>query len=150
MGEYSSFFDKLVGKHKLQGIEQVYNYKSIDWYGDEIETNAIILKIDGINYAFVEDPDDGYRSFLDNEHSGVTDIEPKYLLPNIDVYIERKLPAEERNIYNYETSLYGIEIYDSITDKMVLRLGTYTNDKYYPECVLEYYPENFACNCVKE
>ena len=48
MGEYS-FFDALVGKHKLQGIEQVYNYKSIDWCEHEIETNAIILKIDGIN-----------------------------------------------------------------------------------------------------
>ena len=32
----------------------------------------------------------------------------------------------------------------------VLIAQDYYDDEYYPECVLEYHPENFACNDVKE
>ena len=103
-------------------------------------TNAILIKLDNTNYIFIEDPDDGYRSFMCP--IAITDRTPKYILPDIEVTIEHitePIPEE----YNY----YNNDIYEFYEgNNLILRVGTENVDDYYPRCLLEYYPEALKCN----
>lgn len=122
----------LIGIHKLQGIEEIFNYQMIGIFGDEITTNAFIIRLDDINFVFAQDPSDGYRSYLSDVET--TEQKPKYILPDILVRIE---PSEDFN---------GIYIVDTITNSTVLELGTDYSDDYYPCCIMRYYPENLYVN----
>jgi hypothetical protein len=39
-----------------------------------------------------------------------------------------------------------IQFIDVVTGKVVLEVGTDNTDDYYPYCVMNWYPENLACN----
>lgn len=134
----------LEGTHILQGIQVIPNYELEDsWCSNNI-TNAILIRLDDVNYLFVEDPDDGYRSYMGEIMT--TDRIPKYTLPNVEVIIKHN--TEPLNRYcSTESNIY--DFYES--DNLILRVGTEDIGDYYPGCILEYYPENLKCNqAVKE
>lgn len=77
-------FDDFVGYHTLSGVEET-KIEIDDYWSGKIETNAIIIQMDGKNYAFVEDPDDGYRSYCKDPVE--VEQNPRYKLPNVTVNV---------------------------------------------------------------
>ncbi len=129
----------LEGTHILQGIQVIHNYELEDCWRSNNITNAILIRLDNINYLFVEDPEDGYRGYM--KRIMTTDRIPKYALPDVEVTIKHK--TEPLDGYcSTESDIY--DFYES--DNLILRVGTEDIGDYYPGCILEYYPENLKCN----
>lgn len=129
----------LIGTHTLQGIE-VGSREFADCFGHIEEMGYIKFKLDGLTYMAVEDPDDGYRSYL--RDLLVVDEECATKLPDIPVACrwmeDTPGPWGEEN----EVLIFA----DAENGKDVLKVGTGNVGDYYPYCVLEYYPENMAIN----
>ena len=117
----------LVGIHRLSGV---------DFYKKQSGIDVILFIMDGVTYKTESNPDDGYRSFME-------DLE----ISNESV----------RNIFEPQ-EVFGtiigdnehlIQFSDTTTKKSVLELGTGDWDDYYPYCVMNWIPENLACNIGK-
>lgn len=117
----------LCGEHILSGIER--GQTNDTW--DGAIANYIKFCIDGINYMAVEDPADGYRSYLNDLYT--TEERCKIILPATRVIVIR------------ETDQI-ISFVDMGTTKIVLRIGTGDYGDYYPYCIQDWYPENLSCN----
>ena len=133
-----------IGLHELTG-RRVLNTAAVmatipdttyPWrdIGDTIDIMSI--GIDGNTYTFVEDGNDGYRSYM-----GAVEVEPGLnstkltgaSLINRDVwinYIERS--AEYSGVCDI------IQIVDMATSHIWAVLGTDNTDDYYPSCVMQW------------
>lgn len=126
----------LCGKHILSGIERgVVQITRYSYHTDDANYTKFCL--DGVNYMALEDPDDGYRSYLTELYT--VDEPCQTIIP----------PTEVLGVMEDDTN-YGkmdvLRFIDIITSKVVLRVGTADTDDYYPYCVQEWIPENLACN----
>jgi hypothetical protein len=129
----------LVGEHELSGVDTTK--ERVKQYGHYYKDCEVVrFVIDGKTYKATEDPDDGYRSYL-NELE-VTDEKIANSFPPQKVIGKMKDDSDwERN----ET----IQFIDTTTGKVVLEVGTDNMYDYYPYCVLHWYPENLAINAGK-
>lgn len=130
---------ELVGVHKLQGIETGTRPATFVWSG-ATDCNYIKFRLDGVTYIAIENPDDGYRTFI--EEIQVVDEDCEIKLPNIDV---RCTMRPDTSIEKMDV----LEFWDFKTKLCVLAVGTQNIDDYYPLAVMEYYPENMGCNMGK-
>ena len=125
----------LIGKHILSGIE--VGQKTVERYFYQETCNYIKFTVDGTTYMALEDPDDGYRSYM---HELEIVEEPcKIKLPNIFVC------CHMRGNGDYENNNILVFV-DFKNGKEILEIGTGNYDDYYPFCVLIYYPEYMSCN----
>ena len=85
----------------------------------------------------LEDPDDGYRSYM--HELEIVEDPCKIKLPSIFVC------CHMRENGNYENNDILVFV-DFENGKEILEIGTGNYDDYYPYCVLHYYPENMSCN----
>lgn len=72
---------ELCGIHVLSGIE--VGMREVERYGCKECANYIKFTLDGITYLAVEDPSDGYRSYMDDLE--IVDETCKIKLPNVQV-----------------------------------------------------------------
>ena len=129
----------LVGKHVLSGVERIRGY--IVLYSFTEEVDGIRFSLDGVNYECLENPNDGYRSYLNDLK--VTSEPCRYRFPETEV-----LCSMSENSYRHEDIL---EVRETKTGKIVLRIGTDNDDAYYPVCIMQYFPQALPCNAgVKE
>lgn len=140
---FNDGINSILGKHKLQGFEYLSNYcyKDLCNNKDVIDTEALLIKLDNINYVFPKNPYDyiDNKSCLDFYNVKIIDREPINTIPDIEVNVI--------NASSYD--FIGIEIYDCITEKLIIRLGTDNCVGLYPTCIIQYCPENLSCNFVK-
>lgn len=129
----------LVGKHILSGIEVGVLTKK-DYIGYQ-SCNYMKFTLDGVTYAAVEDPEDGYRSYM--EELVVSDEPCKIKLPNIEVVCSMM----EDDVYENNDVLRFVDV---MSGREILLVGTENWDDYYPVCRLEYHPENMHCNIGKD
>ena len=127
---------ELTGNHILKGIEVGIMSKDFGW-GVQDDCNYIKFALDDATYLAIEDPDDGYRSYM--AELEITEEPCKIKLPDISVTCHMR----ENDRYDEHDILVFI---DSMSGKEILAVGTACVDDYYPYCVLEYYPENMHCN----
>lgn len=126
----------LVGEHELSGVDTAK--ESVKQYGDYHEDCDVVrFIIDGKTYKAIEDPDDGYRSYL-NELE-VTDEKVANGFP------PQKVVGKMKEDKDWETNDI-IQFIDSVTNKVVLEIGTENTGDYYPYCVLHWNPENLGIN----
>ena len=104
-------------------------------YGESV--NAVYFILDGIAYEAVEDPDDGYRSYLSEIQKTTNRIK--------NTFFPQKLIGKMKENDSYQNNDV-IQFYDAYNNKIVLELGTENWDDYYPCCVLAWYPENLSIN----
>lgn len=126
----------LIGKHILSGIE--VGTKDFKNYWGDIENRCYIkFTLDGIHYLAMEDPSDGYRSYMED-------------LQTIDVPCEIPLPNVEVVCHMAELDSWGgddvLAFIDAVNGKEILKIGTANCNDFYPYCVMEYTPENMSCN----
>jgi hypothetical protein len=122
-GEKNLTLNELCGKHTLQGVE----YRN-DGYSD-----ILLFKLDGITYKATEDPEDGYRSHM--EELEVVEQPPRYAF-------ETEVVCSMREARDAEI----LEMRDTQNGKTILRIGTENTWDYYPYCVMEWMPQNMSCN----
>lgn len=130
--------EKFIGLHKLSGVE----YGSIEnddkYYSDS--SNVMYFILDGVTYAAIEDPTDGYRSCMKDivvsEHKVTNRFKAQRVLG-----IQREKDSGWRQDV--------IDMYDVVTGKRVLSFGTGDADDYYPFFVCEFTPENMVINIGK-
>lgn len=125
------------GKYQLQGVDECT--ESVKTWGSCFEDcTAIRFKLDGVVYVAVEDPDDGYRSYLGELKIDELDIKN----PFTDV----EVVASYRNSNKYNESSDVVDFIDTTTDKVVLSIGTDNTDDYYPYFVGYFDPTAMSVN----
>jgi len=129
----------LVGKHELSGLDTTT--EKVKRYGEHYDDcNVIRFILDGKTYKAIEDPEDGYRSYLNDLL--ITDEKITNTFP------PQKVIGKMKDDSKWETN-NTIQFIDEITGKIVLEVGTDNTDDYYPYCVLNWYPQNLAINIGK-
>lgn len=118
-----------IGKHELSGVET--DVEPVECWKNHYENaNVIRFIIDGHTYKAIENPDDGFRSYL----SDIVETEKELM----NTFPPQKVIGEMIN------TIIGFT--DAVTKKPVLEIGTCRDDNDYPECVLAWLPENLAIN----
>lgn len=121
----------LVGEHILDGVD--FSNEKVKTWRDEFEDCQVCrFRLDGTVYSAVEDPDDGYRSSM-NE-----------LTVDEAADIKNQFPAC-RVLGRHRTNDV-LELIDVATGKVVLEVGTDNTDDYYPSYVASFHPEAMAIN----
>lgn len=123
----------LVGEHMLDAVD----------YGDAQDVNGedcqvLRFRLDGQVYIVQEDPDDGYRSSMRSIIRGDWKMH--------NVFPACHCVGRYRNHSENHGSADILELFDSITGKLILEVGTDNNDDYYPSFVAAFYPEALAIN----
>jgi hypothetical protein len=122
----------LIGEHKLSGVD--VTSESVNAYSRDGDVVRFVLN--GKTYKSIEDPDDGYRSYLSEIE--VTDEKVTNNFPPQSVVGVMK-PAG-----SYDSDV--IQFIDAVTGKVVLEVGTENVNDYYPCAIIYWSPENLAIN----
>ena len=126
-------FEALAGSHVLSGVE-ICQVDSYNVSGIKGSVGCIKFTLDGVTYRALENPSDGYRSWM--EELETTNESCKYKLPNTDVVC----------MVNTSGDGLFLEFVDVVNGKIFMRIGTSNYNDYYPCCVFEYTPENLHYN----
>lgn len=115
-------FDSLLGEHMLSGVD-LFNSKVKQEWGDYYEDcQCISFVLDGVTYAAIEDPSDGYRSSM--ESLKISDHEVKNVFSPIRVVCKKK----GNEGYHDNDTLQFI----AMNGRVVMEVGTDNADDYYP------------------
>jgi hypothetical protein len=120
----------LVGTHELGGVDLIDPKIS----GEDAQRCCFVL--DGVTYVCQENPSDGYRSYMDEIE--ITDQPISNLFAPQTMLCSMEDPGPDKSDV--------LVMRDLVTGKEVLRVGTENTDDYYPYCVLQFSPQNMACN----
>jgi hypothetical protein len=133
---------EFTGKKMLDGVD--FENKSIKTWGENFEDCEVCrFRLDGVVYSAIEDPDDGYRSHMNdliiNELDDMTNaFEPIEVL------------CRYRDKGDYGSIDDILELVDTSTSKVVLEVGTSNTDDYYPCFVASFDPTAMVTNDDKE
>lgn len=134
-------FSDLTGYFIFQGIKRDI-VKIGSWYdeNESVEANRILFKLSGIVYEAVENPDDGWRSFMELTKSDM-EMENQFKIP---VKAFSMGEAIDKSGYYENNDVLILE--DIHTRKTILEIGTKNYDDYYPYTHFKYMPENSYLN----
>lgn len=125
--------NELCGMHKLSGVDFGTTTYTNTW-GETETADVIRFILDGVTYEAIEDPDDGYRSYM--KELRTTDERVRYTFPSVDVLCSLS-EENDGDILCFR---------DVENGKTILEIGTDYTDGYYPYCVFNWMPERMACN----
>lgn len=124
----------LVGRHMLDAVDfSVERLKKLDGIYDDCQ--VIRIRLDGVVYTIVEDPEDGYRSCMD------------YIIVSNDHIQNSFRPVVV--VGRHRGELNGddvLELIDEITGKLVIEVGTVDITDYYSGFIAIFFPENMIVN----
>ena len=124
----------LVGQHVLDAVDFT-NEDIPDGLGGTDGSQVCRFRLDGVVYAAIEDPSDGYRSSM----RGIVVVE--------DAKLTKAFPmVRVIGIYQESYSEDVLRLFDVETGKSVLEVGTLNTDDYYPSFVASFSPENMTIN----
>lgn len=124
-------YAELAGDHMLSGVDSAAVPAG---YGDTVDCINFVL--DGMTYSAVEDPSDGYRSYL------------SYLVQTDELAVLNTFPPIAVRVEATPEGGYweGLRFYDAANGALVLEIGTSNADDYYPSCVMYWNPTALAIN----
>lgn len=123
----------LAGAHIFTGVERgiLKVDKQFSWDQDK---NTIRFELDGQVYEAIEDPSDGYRSYMDK--LVISNKRVRNKIPEIQVVC----------IYRDDNDCDLLDFIDCKNGKVFLTIGTKDVHDYYPVCIFEYSPEKLSIN----
>lgn len=131
----------LCGKHTLDAVD--FSQESHKRWGDEYEDCEVCrFRLDGIVYAAIEDPDDGYRSCMRD-----LKIDDGAVMQSVFPAIEVVGTYRTKSEWSGQDDV--LELIDAVTGKVVLEVGTSNCDDYYPSFVASFHPENMITNAER-
>lgn len=122
----------LVGFHDLTGVDRLGEKHELYQYGGNEYCDVIRFVLDGVTYAAIENPSDGYCGHLHGLFISDTPITNSF--PPVRVF------ARTRDDHEI------LDFYDVKNGKSVLSIGTDYNDEYYPTFVATFTPEDMSIN----
>lgn len=129
MTDLEDFHGKVM---KLEGVDECT--ESVKQWGDNFENCSVIrFKLDGVVYVAIEDPDDGYRSYL-----GELKVDTKEITNAFT-------GVEVKGVYK-ESGDVILCLVDTTTNETVLTVGTDYSDNYYPYFVANFNPAAMSVN----
>ena len=131
--------EDLVGEHILDGVD-TYQEKVPTYFGRFEDANFIKFRLDGIVYVAIENPDDGYRSSMDKIY--IATSKKDRIIKNAFTGCRVLGAMKKERGYQHDV----LQLTDMVTGKVVLEVGTYNSDDYYPYFVSTFTPENMAIN----
>lgn len=123
----------LVGEHYLDAVDDEYEKQERSW-GYPETVSVLYFRLDDTVYGAVEDPDDGYRSHMQE------------LITSDREMINEFSPQKVIGQYSDNGSEDILRLIDAETGKVVLEVGTNYCDDYYPCFVASFHPEAMAIN----
>jgi hypothetical protein len=135
-------FLSLVGEHWLSGCdEETLSFETgYSWRPVE-DANCINFILDGKTYTAKEDPNDGYRSMMDDLF--VSDYQVKNTFHPVKVVVSHVTDNSDKWSH-IECDI--LRFTDCVNGKVVLEVGTDNTDDYYPSFVASFSPENMSIN----
>ena len=125
----------------LKSLEGQHIFTGVDLFLQD--PACVVFELDGNVYEAVENPDDGYRSYMKELEYSTARIRNK-IPPTSVVCKHISRSGDEDMLHDL------LAFIDAKNGKTFLTIGTkYVND-YYPCCVFEYYPELLSINQQKE
>lgn len=113
-------------------LEDLCGQRVVSARGESVgDETTVLLRLDGVVYAFQEDPEDGYRSMLGDVRVATPEdltVAPLNEFPGIPV----ALTTETEGSYLVATTSTGHELF---------RIGTDYRDSWYPSFVATWNPE---------
>ena len=131
----------LVGKHKLSGVDMLYESIKGTWGDNYDDCQVIRFILDGVTYSAIEDPEDGYRSSMDEIRIDNGLVSNTF--PEQEVICSHFI----KGVYSEEDDI--LEFLSANTGKLILRVGTADVDDWYPSFICEWVPENMDINQEK-
>jgi len=129
----------LVGLHVLTAVDMDTNSlpESMRVRGEVWDgANVINFELDGVTYAVIEDPEDGYRSSMQEIITVAYSISNRFEPCKVECKITKRENGGD----------VVLDMYDVVTGDIVLSVGTWSEDDYYPYFVAEFTPENMVSN----
>lgn len=123
--------EDLIGLHHLSGVD----FSSETAY-DGV-ANVINFVLDGVTYSAIEDPNDGYRSAM--QELKVSDFVVTNVFTPVQVMCVKRI-GRYRDDYDI------LDCYDTKNGKLILSVGTDHSDSYYPSFISDFSPENMSIN----
>ena len=130
--------ESLVGEHKLSGVDPGVTVQ-VDRWGRTETVNAVRFRLDGKTYTAAENPDDGYRSSMDELRVGDEPVQNRWRAVRVVGSMRGRGCCEEHDV---------LELRDVKTGKVVLAVGTGNSNDYYPYFVGEFDPTALAHNAT--
>ena len=121
----------LTGEHLLDAVD--FSTETSTLYDRDCQ--VVCFRLDDIIYVAKEDPDDGYRSHMEELSVAPIDVKMKNTFPSVQVI----------GVYQGDSSDI-LELIDSQTGEVVLEIGTDKTDDYYPYFVSSFHPEAMITN----
>lgn len=106
-----------LGEIKIKGVPDI--------------ANCIRFRLDGIIFVATEDPDDGYRSSMDDIQVDPSDAKIKNVFPGVQVLC--RMSGKHNTVI--------LEVVNLKNNKLVLEVGTDDTEDYYPSFVSSFNPE---------
>lgn len=137
-------FSSLIGHHVLDAVDENSEHIKNEYGSGYEDCRVIRFRLDGVVYAAIEDPDDGYRSSLDRIVILEEPMTNVFTPIDVIVYIKTKTIDEKSGEEDGDVSI--LEIVDRKNHKTVLEVGTDNTDDYYPYFVGVFSPHNMSTN----
>ena len=131
---------ELVGEHMLDAVD--FSTEQFNIFGSRFEDCQVMrFRLDGVVYVAVEDPNDGYRSMMNDIYTSNEVV--KNTFPPVKVVCRHRENGRSGDVDDI------LEIIDVVTGKTIVEVGTENTDDYYPCFVASFSPENLAHNISK-
>lgn len=105
-------------------------FSGVEFLTDTGGGECVKFTLDDVTYCVVEDPDDGYRSYMGDIY--ISDTKPRTTFEPQKVIVTA---IED-----------GIQLLNPKTSKTILMAYTADLDDWYPCCIFNYHPENMEIN----
>eukprot|EP00919_Chromeraceae_sp_WS-2016_P042264 GHVR01100535.1.p2 GENE.GHVR01100535.1~~GHVR01100535.1.p2 ORF type:complete len:133 (+),score=24.70 GHVR01100535.1:39-437(+) len=122
----------LIGKHVLTGID----FGKVD-IGSHRDANTVDLLLDDKKISIIEDPEDGYRSSMNEVMMNRKGFIVKNKFKPIELVGFFREPISDHDI---------VDFIDSMSGRVVLSIGTENYYDYYPVFINTWTPENLHVN----
>ena len=125
--------EDVLGERMLDAVGYI-EVEWTDWTGSVCTEQALAFRLDGIVYAALEDPSDGYRSAMEDLITG--DFKLSNTFKPVEVVVEGYQEDDEDTM----------KIVDVVTGKTVIEVGTDYSEDYYPRFIAYWDPTGLVHN----
>jgi len=127
----------LAGEHVLDAVDFSTEH-IIGWMSRLEDCNAMRFRLDGVVYVAIEDPEDGYRSYMRDlmtaESASMTNVFPPV-----------RVVARHRTSGRFDECDI-LELIDVANGNVIIEVGTENTGDYYPYYIANFHPGLMAIN----
>ena len=131
---------------KLTGFSRYTTIRDVEWCDDKLE--GVIVEIDGEQYFFYVDPDDGYRSYGGWTKIANRVLDVQFVPQTVWAVVDHEQMWDMWNDEPADDFNHYFKLINPADGTEILKLGTSYEygDPWYPCGICRWYPENLPIN----